>query len=135
MEKEVSMCCVFIPCQNTRHFTRIVQFDPHRQLFKAVNFILPIQVRMLRFRRICYLSKMHSWRMTRSGFEFRTFVLSSALSCLILVCWRKPARGLKATTVEEAEAGRAVQSVKVLKGKEESDLVRLKEWVRPVSLP
>lgn len=62
-------------------------------------------------------------------------VLSSALSCLILVCWRKPARGLKATTVEEAEAGRAVQSVKVLKGKEESDLVRLKEWVRPVSLP
>lgn len=72
--------------------------------------------------------------MMRSGFEFRAFVLSSALSCHILVLWRKPARGLKATTVEEAEAERAVQSVEMLKGKEESDLVRLKEWVRPVSL-
>lgn len=105
MEKEASTYCAFIPCQNTRHFTHIVQFDPHRQLFKAVNFILPVQVRMLRFRRICYLSKMRSWRMTRSGFEFRAFVLSSALSCLILVCWRKPARGLQATTVERQRLG------------------------------
>lgn len=59
MEKEVTLCCALIPCQNTGHFTHC-PVSSSQALSKAIHFILVIHIRTLIFRGVCGLSKTFS---------------------------------------------------------------------------
>lgn len=59
VEKEATLCCILIPCQNTGHFTHC-PVSSSQALSKAIHFILVIHIRTLRFRGVCDLSKTFS---------------------------------------------------------------------------